>query len=297
VDDYLMGITHVIRGEEWLPSAPLHVMLYEAFGWSCPSFAHLPLLLKPDGPGKLSKRDGDRLGFPVFPIDWNNQETGESASGYREFGFYPEAFINMLALLGWNPGTEKEIFSLTELISEFDLNKVSKSGAKFDFEKGKWFNQNFLRGLSQDQLASELKRELDKCGLTYKEVFLGKIASMMSERATFSKDLMTEGLFLFQAPSEYDEKTRKKKWSEQSQQMMQDLIDRFMDLDDFSEGAIEEVFRNYLSEKEVGFGKVGPSFRLAVTGKGMGPSMFAICEVLGKEEVVSRIKKAIKVLG
>lgn len=297
VDDYLMGITHVIRGEEWLPSAPLHVMLYEAFGWNCPAFAHLPLLLKPDGPGKLSKRDGDRLGFPVFPIDWNNQETGESASGYREFGFYPEAFINMLALLGWNPGTEKEIFSLTELISEFDLNKVSRSGAKFDFEKGKWFNQNFLRGLSQDQLASELKRELDKCGLTYKEAFLGKIASMMSERATFSKDLMTEGLFLFQAPSEYDEKTRKKKWSEQSQQMMQDLIDRFMDLDDFSEGAIEEVFKNYLSEKEVGFGKVGPSFRLAVTGKGMGPSMFAICEVLGKEEVVSRIKKAIKVLG
>ena len=297
VDDYLMGITHVIRGEEWLPSAPLHVMLYEAFGWNCPAFAHLPLLLKPDGPGKLSKRDGDRLGFPVFPIDWNNQETGESASGYREFGFYPEAFINMLALLGWNPGTEKEIFSLTELISEFDLNKVSRSGAKFDFEKGKWFNQNFLRGLSQDLLASELKRELDKCGLTYKEAYLGKIASMMSERATFSKDLMTEGLFLFQAPSEYDEKTRKKKWSEQSQQMMQDLIDRFMDLDDFSEGAIEEVFKNYLSEKEVGFGKVGPSFRLAVTGKGMGPSMFAICEVLGKEEVVSRIKKAIKVLG
>ena len=297
VDDHLMGITHVIRGEEWLPSAPLHVMLYEAFGWNCPAFAHLPLLLKPDGPGKLSKRDGDRLGFPVFPIDWNNQETGESASGYREFGFYPEAFINMLALLGWNPGTEKEIFSLTELISEFDLSKVSKSGAKFDFEKGKWFNQNYLRGLSQDQLASELKRELDKSGLAYTEAFLGKIASMMSERATFSKDLVTEGLFLFQAPSEYDEKTHKKKWGEQSPQMMRDLIDRFMDLDDFSEGPIEEAFKNYLSEKELGFGKVGPSFRLAVTGKGMGPSMFAICEVLGKEEVVNRIKKAIAVLS
>jgi glutamyl-tRNA synthetase len=254
-------------------------------------------LLKPDGPGKLSKRDGDRLGFPVFPIDWNNQETGERASGYREFGFYPEAFINMLALLGWNPGTEQEVFSLRELISAFDLSKVSKSGAKFDFEKGKWFNQNYLRGLSQDQLASELKRELDKSGLTYTEAFLGKIASMMSERATFSKDLVTEGLFLFQAPSEYDEKTQKKKWSEQSPQMMRDLIDRFMDLDDFSEGPIEEAFKNYLSEKELGFGKVGPSFRLAVTGKGMGPSMFAICEVLGKEEVVNRIKKAIAVLG
>ena len=297
VDDHLMGITHVIRGEEWLPSAPIHVMLYEAFGWRCPAFAHLPLLLKPDGPGKLSKRDGDRLGFPVFPIDWNNPQTGESASGYREFGFYPEAFINMLALLGWNPGTEKEIFNLTELINAFDLSKVSKSGAKFDFEKGKWFNQNYLRGLSQDALAAELKNELDKSGLTYKEAYLGKIATMMSERATFSKDLMTEGLFLFQAPSEYDDKTRKKKWSEQSPQMMEDLIARFEDLDDFSQGPIEEVFKNYLSDKELGFGKVGPSFRLAVTGKGMGPSMFAICEVLGKEEVVNRIKKAIAVLG
>ncbi|MAZ96577.1 MAG: glutamate--tRNA ligase [Flavobacteriales bacterium] len=297
VDDHLMGITHVIRGEEWLPSAPLHVMLYEAFEWSCPEFAHLPLLLKPDGPGKLSKRDGDRLGFPVFPIDWKNEQTGESANGYREFGFYPDAFINMLALLGWNPGTEQEIFDLAELITAFDLSKVSKSGAKFDFEKGKWFNQNYLRGLSQNQLASELKRELDNSGLTYKEEFLGKIASMMSERATFSKDLMTEGMFLFQAPVEYDEKTRKKKWRQESAQMMQDLVNRFVDLKDFTEGPVEEAFKNYLSENDLGFGKVGPSFRLAVTGKGMGPSMFVICEVLGKEEVIERIKKAIRVLG
>jgi glutamyl-tRNA synthetase len=297
VDDHLMGITHVIRGEEWLPSAPLHVMLYEAFEWSCPEFAHLPLLLKPDGPGKLSKRDGDRLGFPVFPIDWKNEQTGESANGYREFGFYPDAFINMLALLGWNPGTEQEIFDLAELITAFDLSKVSKSGAKFDFEKGKWFNQNYLRGLSQNQLASELKRELDNSGLTYKEEFLGKIASMMSERATFSKDLMTEGMFLFRAPVEYDEKTRKKKWRQESAQMMQDLVNRFVDLKDFTEGPVEEAFKNYLSENDLGFGKVGPSFRLAVTGKGMGPSMFVICEVLGKEEVIERIKKAIRVLG
>ncbi len=297
VDDRLMGITHVIRGEEWLPSAPLHVMLYEAFGWECPIFAHLPLLLKPDGPGKLSKRDGDRLGFPVFPIDWHNEETGETASGYREFGFFPGAFINMLALLGWNPGTEQEIFDLQGLIDAFDLSKVSKSGAKFDFEKGKWFNQLYLRALNEDQLAAELKKELDKEGLAYNEAHLGKIATMMSERATFPQDLLTEGQFLFSAPTEYDEKTASKKWTADSAGMMQDLASRFSALDHFTEEHIEASFKAYLEEKELGFGKVGPSFRLAVTGKGMGPSMFTICEVLGKEEVIARIEKAIAVLG
>jgi len=297
VDDRLMGITHVIRGEEWLPSAPLHVMLYEAFGWECPIFAHLPLLLKPDGPGKLSKRDGDRLGFPVFPIDWHNEETGETASGYREFGFFPGAFINMLALLGWNPGTEQEIFDLQGLIDAFDLSKVSKSGAKFDFEKGKWFNQLYLRALNEDQLAAELKKELDKEGLAYNEAHLGKIATMMSERATFPQDLLTEGQFLFSAPTEYDEKTASKKWTADSAGMMQDLASRFSALDTFTEEHIEASFKAYLEEKELGFGKVGPSFRLAVTGKGMGPSMFTICEVLGKDEVLTRIEKAIAVLG
>ncbi len=297
VDDRLMGITHVIRGEEWLPSAPLHVMLYEAFGWDCPIFAHLPLLLKPDGPGKLSKRDGDRLGFPVFPIDWHNEETGETASGYREFGFFPSAFINMLALLGWNPGTEQEIFDLQGLIDAFDLNKVSKSGAKFDFEKGKWFNQLYLRALNEDQLAAELKKELDKKGLAYNEAHLDKIATMMSERATFPQDLLTEGQFLFSAPTEYDEKTASKKWTADSAGMMQDLAARFSTLAAFTEEHIEASFKAYLEEKELGFGKVGPSFRLAVTGKGMGPSMFTICEVLGKDEVLARIEKAIAVLG
>ncbi len=297
VDDHLMGITHVIRGEEWLPSAPLHVMLYNAFGWECPIFAHLPLLLKPDGPGKLSKRDGDRLGFPVFPIDWNNPETGETASGYREFGFYPGAFINMLALLGWNPGTEQEIFDLQGLVDAFDLGKVSKSGAKFDFEKGKWFNQLYLRALTEERLAAELKKELDKEGLTYNEAHLGKIATMMSERATFPKDLLTEGLFLFSTPSEYNEKTASKKWTAESAGMMQDLATRFKILDAFTEEHIEAAFKAYLEEKELGFGKVGPSFRLALTGKGMGPSMFAICEVLGKDEVLARIEKAVAILG
>jgi glutamyl-tRNA synthetase len=297
VDDHLMGITHVIRGEEWLPSAPLHVMLYEAFGWERPIFAHLPLLLKPDGPGKLSKRDGDRLGFPVFPIDWNNPDTGETASGYREFGFFPGSFINMLALLGWNPGTEQEVFDLQGLIDAFDLSKVSKSGAKFDFEKGKWFNQLYLRALSEDELATELKKELDKEGLSYDEAHLGKIATMMSERATFPQDLLAEGRFLFETPTEYDEKTRNKKWKDDSAGMMQDLSARFDALADFTEANIEAAFKGYLAEKELGFGKVGPSFRLAVTGKGMGPSMFAICEVLGKQEVLSRITKAVEVLG
>lgn len=297
VDDHLMGITHVIRGEEWLPSAPLHVLLYEAFGWDCPTFAHLPLLLKPDGPGKLSKRDGDRLGFPVFPIDWNNAATGETASGYREFGFFPGAFINMLALLGWNPGTEQEIFDLDGLIQAFDLAKVSKSGAKFDFEKGKWFNQHYLRGLSEAQLGAELKKELDKEGLSYNEANLGKIATLMSERATFPQDLLAEGRFLFERPASYDEKTRTKKWKEDSAAMMQDLAAKFDALADFTEENIEAAFKGYLAEKELGFGKVGPSFRLAVTGKGMGPSMFAICEVLGKEEVLARIETAVKTLG
>ena len=297
VDDHLMSITHVIRGEEWLPSAPLHVMLYEAFGWDCPTFAHLPLLLKPDGPGKLSKRDGDRLGFPVFPIDWKNDETGETASGYREFGFYPSAFINMLALLGWNPGTEQEIFDLQGLIEAFDLSKVSKSGAKFDFEKGKWFNQLYLRGLSERELATALENELKKEGLSYDPAHLGTIASMMSERATFPQDLLSEGRFLFERPAEYDEKTRTKKWKEESAGMMQDIATRFEALDSFVAAEIEASFKGYLAEKELGFGKVGPSFRLAVTGKGMGPSMFVICEVLGKKEVLTRIETAIKTLG
>ena len=297
VDDHLMGITHVIRGEEWLPSAPLHVMLYEAFGWDCPTFAHLPLLLKPDGPGKLSKRDGDRLGFPVFPIDWKNDETGETASGYLEFGFFPGAFINMLALLGWNPGTEQEVFDLQGLVDAFDLSKVSKSGAKFDFEKGKWFNQLYLRDLSEAELAQELKNVLDNEGLSYNEAQLGTIATMMSERATFPQDLLEEGRFLFETPSVYDEKTRNKKWSDASAAMMQDIADRFNALPDFTSEAIEASFKGYLAEKELGFGKVGPSFRLAVTGRGMGPSMFVICAVLGKDEVLTRISKAIEVLG
>jgi glutamyl-tRNA synthetase len=252
--------------------------------------------LKPDGPGKLSKRDGDRLGFPVFPIDWKNEETQETASGYREIGFYPDAFINMLALLGWNPGTEQEVFSLQELIDAFDLSNVSKSGAKFDFEKGKWFNQVYLRGMSEEKLAGALKTELNSRGLDCDEKHLGTVAMMMSERATFPQDLVSEGLFLFERPTTYDEKTLKKKWTADSPQMMDDLAIRLRALGTFDADSIETSFKGYLTEKELGFGKVGPSFRLAVTGKGMGPSMFTICEVLGKEEVLARISLAIETL-
>ncbi|MEY2963443.1 MAG: hypothetical protein RL754_704 [Bacteroidota bacterium] len=296
VDDHLMEITHVIRGEEWLPSAPLHIMLYEAFGWESPSFAHLPLLLKPDGPGKLSKRDGDRLGFPVFPLEWTNPETGDVASGYREFGFFPGSFLNMLALLGWNPGTEQEVFSLEELVQAFDLSKVSKSGAKFDFEKGKWFNQLYLRKLNETELASLLKTELDKAGYSINEAHLGKVATMMSERATFPQDLVNEGTYLFERPSAYDEKALKK-WNDESPAMVGDLIARFDALENFTEAEIEASFKAYLAEKELGFGKVGPVFRLAVTGMGMGPSMFTICEVLGKKETLARMNAAVEALA
>lgn len=297
VDDHLMGISHVIRGEEWLPSAPLHVMLYEAFGWDMPQFAHLPLLLKPDGNGKLSKRDGDRLGFPVFPLEWTNPESGEKSSGYREFGFYPGAFINMLALLGWNPGTEEELFTLEQLCERFSLEKVSKSGAKFDFEKGKWFNQQTLRSYSNEELAQQMIPLLESEGLSYNASTLPAVAEMMSERATFTADLVAEGRFFFERPTAYDEKTVKKKWKEDTPAMMRDLMDRFTAINDWNEEAVEAAFKGYLTEKELGFGKVGPGFRLCVTGKGMGPSMFAICAALGKEETLGRMEEALNALA
>jgi glutamyl-tRNA synthetase len=233
----------------------------------------------------------------VFPIDWNNAETGETASGYREFGFYPQAFINMLALLGWNPGTEQEIFSLEELVQAFDLSKVSKSGAKFDFEKGKWFNQMYLRHQSDAELAQDLKTQLSLKGLYCDESKLVAVAKMMSERATFPQDLVSEGLFLFERPTVYDEATVSKKWTTESGAMIQDIMGLFADLSDFTEATTEAAFKGYLEANGLGFGKVGPAFRLAVTGMGMGPSMFAICDVLGKEEVLARMEAAVAKLG
>jgi glutamyl-tRNA synthetase len=289
VDDHLMKISHVIRGEEWLPSAPLHVMLYEAFGWECPEFAHLPLLLRPDGNGKLSKRDGDRLGFPVFPTNWTTGE-GELYSGYREQGYFPGAFINMLAFLGWNPGTTQELFSLEELAEAFTLDRVSKAGAKFDPDKTKWFQQQYLRATTDQQLAEMLnKQTVNK----YDLLTLASIASLMKERATFVEDMLTEGAYLLERPTAYDEQTVSKKWKEGTSDLLNTFKSKLQSLENFNGAAIEECFKNFLEEKQLGIGAVLPLFRLVITGTGMGPSMFDITAFLGKEESITRIESGI----
>lgn len=293
VDDHLMEITHVIRGEEWLPSAPLHVMLYEAFGWERPKFAHLPLLLKPDGNGKLSKRDGDRLGFPVFPVNWTTEE-GEVYPGYREQGYFPEAFINMLALLGWNPGTPQEIFSLEELCAIFTLERVSKAGAKFDPDKTRWFQQQYLRATDDIELATQLKQTITT-NLPIEKI--AAICHLMKERATFLGDIYTEGNYLFDAPTEFDENTVSKKWKTDSSEIMLEWKARLSELSDFTSENIETLFKSFLESKAMGIGAVLPLFRLALTGQGMGPSMFEIAEFLGKEECLNRIEKGVSILA
>ena len=293
VDDHLMEITHVIRGEEWLPSAPLHVLLYEAFGWEAPKFAHLPLILRPDGKGKLSKRDGDKLGFPVFPIDWLSAD-GEKYSGYRENGYFPEAFVNMLALLGWNPGNNKELFTLAELVDAFTLDRVGKSGARFDPEKTKWFNQQYLRAKSNDELAELLMPLLKENNIDKDINYISKIAGLMKERASFIQDILNDGDYFFNNITSYDQKTIKKKWKDDTPQIMLELIEVLEGVEPFNTQNIETAFSAYLNKNNYGFGKVGPGFRLLVTGKGMGPSMFEICDVLGKETVLDRMKTGIE---
>jgi glutamyl-tRNA synthetase len=298
VDDHLMKITHVIRGEEWLPSAPLHILLYKYLGWedSRPEFAHLPLILKPDGNGKLSKRDGDRLGFPIFPLNWIDPVTGSISSGYKEQGYFPEAFINMLALMGWNPGDNREIFSMDELVSEFTLERVNKAGAKFDPDKTMWFQQQYLRNTSDDKLAELFIPILKENGIECTLGYAVKVCNLMKARATFVVDML-EGEYLFVPPETYDEKTIRKKWKEGTPEIMIDLIGVLERIEDFNAENIEREFKAFLEEKELGFGAVLPNFRVLVTGKGMGPSMFAISELLGKEEVISRIEKGLKKLN
>jgi glutamyl-tRNA synthetase len=288
VDDHLMKISHVIRGEEWLPSAPLHVMLYDAFGWDCPLFAHLPLLLRPDGNGKLSKRDGDRLGFPVFPTDWTTSE-GELYSGYREKGYFPGAFINMLAFLGWNPGTPQEIFSLEELAESFTLDRVSKAGAKFDPDKTKWFQQQYLRSASNEALADLLIQN----GSNIDRSKLITVCHLMKERATFLSDIISEGNYLLEKPLTFDEQTVSKKWKEDSSALMADWVDTLSSLSDFSHSNIETAFKSFIESKGLGIGAVLPLFRLLITGTGMGPSMFEIAAFLGKEECLIRMNQGI----
>jgi len=299
VDDHLMEITHVIRGEEWLPSAPLHVLLYRAFGWedTMPQFAHLPLLLKPEGKGKLSKRDGDRLGFPVFPLEWHDPKTGEVSSGYRESGYFPEAVVNFLALLGWNPGTEQEIFSLDELVKAFDITKCSKSGAKFDYKKGVWFNHEYILRKSDDEIAKLFAPVVANNGVDATMDQIRQVVHMMKDRVNFVKELWPLCSFFFIAPDEYDAKTVKKRWKEYSAQQMTELADVLEGIDDFSVEGQEPVVVKWVEDKGYKLGDVMNAFRLALVGIGKGPGMFDISAFLGKEETLSRLRRAIKVLG
>ena len=296
VDDYLMKISHVIRGEEWLPSAPLHVLLYRYLGWEdvMPQFAHLPLILKPDGNGKLSKRDGDRLGFPVFPTQWMNPETKEISSGYRESGYISEAFINMLSFLGWNPGTTQEIFSMEGLIEAFSLERVGKAGAKFDFDKTRWFNQQYLRAKTKEDLAQDLQIILKENGVEASDDFVATVCEQLKERSTFTKDMWEEGKYYFESPTSYDEKTIRKKWKEDTPKYISELKDRLSELSDFSSESIEIEFKKYMEENELGMGMLLPAFRVSLTGLGMGPSLFDIASLLGKKETIQRMETALE---
>ena len=298
VDDYLMKISHVIRGEEWLPSAPLHVLLYKFLGWGkeMPKFAHLPLILKPDGNGKLSKRDGDRLGFPVFPIKWINPDNGDVSLGYKEQGYITEAFINMLSLLGWNPGTTQEIFSMNELIQSFSLDRVGKAGAKFDFDKTKWFNQQYLRAKNKEDLANELQIILKENNIKMDDKFVASVCNQLKERATFVKDMWLEGAYYFSAPTTYDEKTIRKKWKEDTPRFLSELKIRLEKISDFSSINIEIEFKKYLEDNDLGMGRLLPAFRLALTGLGMGPSLFDIASLLGKTETIMRMEVALNTI-
>ena len=297
--DILMEISHVIRGEEWLPSAPLHVMLYEAFGWqdTMPRFAHLPLLLKPDGKGKLSKRDGDRLGFPVFPLEWKDPKTGETSRGYREDGYFPEAVINFLALLGWNPGTEQEIFSLDELVPLFDISKCSKAGAKFAYDKGIWFNHEYILKKSAEEIAQLFFPIVKEHCPEETLERVTAVTAMMKDRVSFVKELWPLCSFFFVAPTEYDEKTAKKRWKEESAQQLTELIGVLEGIDDFSLENQEQIVHAWIEQKEYKLGNIMNAWRLTLVGEGKGPGMFDISAFLGKEETIKRMKRAIEVLG
>lgn len=295
VDDHLMEITHVIRGEEWLPSAPLHVLLYRYLGWedSMPQFAHLPLLLKPDGNGKLSKRDGDRLGFPVFPLAWEDPTTGIVSTGYREVGYFPDAVVNFLALLGWNAGTEQEIFSMDELIQQFSLERVSKSGAKFDFEKGKWFNHKYLQLKPIEEIADLFQRILVKKDIFEDSEKLNKIIELVRDRANFVNDLWEQSEYFFIAPSSYEEKTVQKRWKEGTPQAMNELITVLEGIEDFSAENTEITVKQWIEQKGYNLGGIMNALRLSLVGASKGVHLFDITELIGKQETIKRIESAI----
>jgi len=297
VDDHLMEISHVIRGEEWLPSAPLHVLLYKAFGWEAPAFAHLPIILKPIGKGKLSKRDGDKMGFPVFPIQWNDPNSNEVFSGYREDGYFPDAFINMLALLGWNPGTEQEVFSMEELIDAFSLDRVGKSGSKFDPEKAKWFNQHYLRSKANAELASLFQDELKKKQIHLESEKLEEVIDLIKERAVFISDFWAQSYFFFLAPSEFNPKVVKKRWKENTPQIINDLHDLFSQAETWEATSLHDLTAAYIEKNELGFGAVMNALRLAIVGDGIGPDLFKIIKFIGRKDALTRLNYALKTIG
>ena len=290
VDDHLMEISHVIRGEEWLPSLALHQQLYDAFGWSAPTFAHLPLIMKPVGKGKLSKRDGEKLGFPVFPLSWN------TSTGYKEEGYFSEAVVNFLALLGWNPGTEQEIFSLDELIQCFSLERVNKSGARFDPDKTKWYNQQYLQEADNKKLAELFQPIVAAKGIDVQEDYLEKVVSLIKERATFVNNFWDLSDYFFVAPSSYPEKATKKQWKEGTADIMTELLSILEPIDNFSSANVETIVKQWITDKELSFGKVMPPLRLVVVGDMKGPHIFDILEMIGKEQTIARIKIAINIL-
>ncbi len=294
VDDHLMKISHVIRGEEWLPSLPLHVMLYRAFGWEAPQFAHLPLLLKPDGKGKLSKRDGDRMGFPVFPLYWPH---GETAKGYREEGYYPEAFINMLALLGWNPGTEQEIFSMEELIETFSLDRVGKSGARFDPEKAKWFNHQYLQKKSNQQLSLEFREVLRAKGFHIDIVRLEILVDLIKERTSFVKEMWDQSDFFFKAPEVYDPEVIKKRWKADTAAKIEELWTLLAGASDFTPAALESIVRGWVESRGYNMGEIMNPLRLIIVGALRGPHMFDIISWIGKDETLKRITTGIRAIS
>ena len=293
VDDHLMEITHVIRGEEWLPSLPLHYLLYRAFGWqqTQPAFAHLPLLLKPTGGGKLSKRDGDKMGFPVFPLFWQSPSTGETAHGYREDGYLPEAFVNMLALLGWNPGTEQELFSMQELVDAFSLDRVSKSGARFQPDKAKWFNAQYMHRKSDAELAAILQPQLRAHGIEVDDMRAGEAAGIMKERATLTGDLWDLTSFFFTAPTEYEEKQTRKYWKGDNPSMLAELREVLASIDDFSKDNTERIVHAWIESRSLSMGQVMNTLRLALVGAGKGPGMYDVTAFIGREETLRRIDR------
>ncbi|MFD2520104.1 glutamate--tRNA ligase [Emticicia soli] len=294
VDDHLMGITHVIRGEEWLPSAPLHILLYRAFGWKAPEFAHLPLLLKPEGNGKLSKRDGLLGNFPVFPLQWTDPESGDQARGFREDGYFPEALVNFLAFLGWNPGTEQEIFSMSELVESFSLDKIHKAGARFMVDKAKWFNQHYLKQKSDEELAS-----LIQLPASASPVIAPKLVQLMKDRVTFPQEIVSEVPFIFEAPATYDEEIVKTKWNDDARKALRAIKEAIegMSTDNFVAQNIHDTIFPALEAAGFKPGKVMQAFRLSITGVGKGPDLMLTLEILGKEEVIARITKATEVLA